>query len=78
MNGTEIELLLSLIEDRTKSTRDDILRYVIANKDRIVQELAAKGEAEIPGFGGEKILLRKAAKMHADLVFDLALGRQSA
>jgi hypothetical protein len=61
MTGQETERLLALIETNTTLSREELLAYIEKNKEHILAELEAKGEAEIPVPGGEKIVLRRAA-----------------
>ena len=61
MNGQEIERLLSIIETSKDLSREQLLAYIEEHKDQIIQDLATKGQAEIPVPGGEKIVLRRAA-----------------
>jgi nucleoid DNA-binding protein len=60
MDGREIERLLSLIESSSNASREEILQYVRANRDAIQAKLEAGEQVEIPGLGGEKIVLRAA------------------
>jgi hypothetical protein len=61
VNGQEIERLLSIIQESKHVSREQLLAYIEEHKDQIMADLAAKGQAEIPVPGGEKIVLRRAA-----------------
>ena len=61
MNGLEVERILSLVDETTASSREDIVRYIEANREQILRELESSGESEIHVPGGDTIVLRKAA-----------------
>jgi hypothetical protein len=60
MSGTEIERLLSLLEDGRNRSREEVVRYVQEHRDEIMADLEQKGEAVIPSSDGENIVLRAA------------------
>jgi hypothetical protein len=61
VNGQEIERLLSIIQASKDLSREHLLAYIQEHRVRIMADLDATGEAEIPVPGGEKIVLRRAA-----------------
>jgi hypothetical protein len=61
MNGSEIERLLSLIENSTMEHREQLLAYIEKNKVQILADLQANGKAEVPIPGGDRIVLTKTA-----------------
>ena len=60
MSGSEIERILSLLEDARNKSREEIVRYVEEHREKILADLERDGEATIPSSDGEEIVLRAA------------------
>jgi hypothetical protein len=61
MNGSEIEGLLSLIENSTMEHREQLLAFIEKNRVQILADLQANGKAEVAIPGGDTIVLTKTA-----------------
>lgn len=60
MSGSEIERILSLLEDSRIRSRDEVVRYVEEHRAEIMADLERDGKTTIPSSDGEEIVLRAA------------------
>ena len=56
MSGSEIERLLTLLDNARNERREEIVRYVVEHKDQITAALEKHGEVTIPGPDGDIVL----------------------
>jgi hypothetical protein len=61
MSGSDIERLLSLLEDSRNRSREEVVRYVEEHRAEIMAELERNGEATIPSSDGEEEIVLRAA-----------------